>query len=553
MSFARILGLATAVALALLTVYPLIWLILKSLQGAEFPRWANYVDVFTTPRYLDAIWRSVQVATIVACLSVVIGVGMAWAVARTDMPGKGFVRACVIGSFITPPFLGALAWILLAAPQAGALNKALALLLGIQPTVLNIYSLTGLCFVMAIYAYPFAYLFTAASLELMSSEVEDAALILGASMWRTIRSITIPIVLPAILGSFVLVFVESLALLGSPLLLTTPARIQLITTQVYEFFQYPARIEYAAAYSLPLLLITVALVLLQNRLLRKRSFATLTGKGGARLLVELGGWRYVVLGACLLVCALSLFLPYMALLLASVSKAWGQGLSLANITLEHFRWILVSHGTTQQAILNTLWFSAAAACLAMILAFAAAYIQARRLVPGAQMFGYAAMFPAVIPGIVLAIGFLAAFASPPFFLYGTPTILILAFTTRFLPIAYVSSSSSLRNVHPEFEDAARILGASAGRAVRSVTVPLVGKGLLSGWLLVMLSGIRELSAAIFLFAASTKVMAILLIDLSEEGQFERLAALSVLMLIMTLALVIVGYGTVGRQFVWQRQ
>lgn len=553
MDFARTLVLVTAAGLALLTLYPLVWLVLQSLQGPDFPHWANYVHVFTTPRYLEAIWRSIQVASIVSCLSVAIGVAMAWAVARTDMPLKGFVRACVLGSFITPPYVGALAWILLAAPQAGALNKAFALVFGTSATLLNIYSLFGLSFVMAIYAYPFAYLFTAAALDLMSSEMEDAALILGASMWRTVRSITIPLVLPAILGSFVLTFADSLALLGSPLLLTAPARIQLITTQVYEFFQYPAHTEYAAAYSLPLLLITAGLVLLQNRLLRRRNFATLTGKGGARLLVNLGSGRYVVLAGCLLVCGMSLFLPYAVLLMASLSRAWGQGFSLANLTFENFRWILFSYSATQQAILNTVWFSAAAACLAMLLAFASAYIQARRLVFGAQIFAYAAMLPAVIPGLVLAIGFLAAFARPPFFLYGTPLILILAFTTRFLPIAYVSSSSSLRSVYPEFEDAARILGASAARAVRSVTVPIIGKGLVEGWLLVMLSSVRELSAAIFLFAASTKVIATLLIDLSEEGQLERLAALSVLMLIMTFVIVLVGYAVTGRHFEWQRQ
>jgi iron(III) transport system permease protein len=294
-------------------------------------------------------------------------------------------------------------------------------------------------------------------------------------------------------------------------------------------------------------------LLLQRRLLARKGFATFSGRGGARRIVRLGPWRWVALAWCLVVAALALFLPYFTLLSASLSKAWARGWSWDNLTLEHFRWILLTHDATRGAIANSLVFSTAAACAAVALAFLAAYMANRRLVRGSHLLGYLAMAPYVIPGIVLAIGFLAAYARPPFYLYGTAWIMILAFTARFLPIAYANGDAALKSVHPELEDAARIAGAGRFVTLREVTLPLIRRGILGGWLLVLIAALRELSAAIFLFSARTKVMSIVLVDLSEEGDFERLAALGIVMLAVTMGLVLVGYRIVGRQFVAARE
>jgi len=549
-----VVWILVATVLVVLVVYPMVWLVLKSL---ETPGGAmsldNYVTAFSTLRYLEAVWNSLRVSFSVAVLSLVAGVPMAWAVSRTDMPAKGLVRGLVLGAFITPAFLGAIAWILLAGPNAGWLNKLFVAMTGASFGPLNVYSLPGLVFVISLYTYPYAFLFTATALELVSSEMEDAATILGAGVWRTMTAVTVPLALPALIAAFIMAFLESIALFGSPLLIAVPARIQVITTQLFQFFQFPAKVELAAAYALPLLLITAGLLYVQKRLLGRKGFATFAGKGGARRIVRLGPWRWVLLGWCLLVAALSVFLPYLTLLQAATSKAWARGWSWSNLTLEHFRWIVVEHDTTRGAIVNTLMFSTAAACAAVGLAFLTAYIVNRRLVRGAPVLGYLAMAPYVIPGIVLAIGFLAAYARPPISLYGTAWIMILAFTSRFLPIAYANGDAALKSVHPELEDAARIGGAGRFVTLREVTLPLIRRGILAGWLLVLIAAVRELSAAIFLFSSRTKVMSIVLVDLSEEGDFERLAALGIVMLVVTMALVLLGYRIVGRQFLTTRE
>ena len=143
----------------------------------------------------------------------------------------------------------------------------------------------------------------------MSSEMEDAAAILGARTWRIMRAVTFPLVLPGIVAGFIMAFLEAMADLGAPLLISVPARFQVITTQLFQFFQFPSKVEVAAAYSIPLLLVTGGLLFVQRRLLARKAFATLTGKGGAQRTIQLGRWRYVALAWCLAVATLSLFLP----------------------------------------------------------------------------------------------------------------------------------------------------------------------------------------------------------------------------------------------------
>jgi iron(III) transport system permease protein len=204
------------------------------------------------------------------------------------------------------------------------------------------------------------------------------------------------------------------------------------------------------------------------------------------------------------------------------------------------------------SIWNTLWFSAAAATLAVLLTLLIAYMVARRLTPFGEVLGFLAMAPFVIPGIVMAIGFYAAYASPPLALYGTAAIIILAFTARFLPIAYANASAAMRSIHPEMEEAARILGSGRLRTVLKITTPLLRTSLLGGWLIVFIVASRELSTAVFLVGPRTRTMSVLLYDLSEAGEFELLAAFGGILLVITFILVGIGMKLVGRDFMLRR-
>jgi len=549
-----LLWLLLVLVLLFLVAAPLLKLFSVSFQAQETGTFtlSNYATAYGRARYLDALVNSLTLGLASAAIAVLLAVPMAWAVSRTDMPGKGFTWAVVLGAFIMPPYLGAVGWILLAGPNSGFVNRFWQWLTGSEGTLFNVYSFEGLALVIALHSFPLVFIFVKAALDLVSSEMEDAANILGAGTWTAMRKVTLPLVWPSILGSFIIVFLETIALFGTPAILGIPARINVVTTQLWQFFEYPVRVEVAAAYAMPLLLVTIGLIAVQKLLLARKAFVSQTGKGGERRMIRLGPWRWAMFGWCALVGALSVAMPLLVLLQASFAKAWGRGISLDNLTLRNYHLLIFEHEMAMTSIWNTIWFSAAAATAAVLIALLVAYIVNRRLMPFGEVLGFLAMAPFVIPGIVMAIGFYAAYASPPLALYGTAALIIFAFTARFLPIAYANSSAAIRAVHPEMEEAARILGSGRLQAVSRITAPLLRKALLGGWLIVFIVASRELSAAIFLVGPRTRTMAVLLYDLSEAGNFEVLAAFGGLLLLITLVLVGIGMKLVGRDFMLRR-
>jgi len=547
--------LAIAVLL-FLVVNPLLRLLLVSFQQPDTGAFtlANYAAAYSRSRYLDALAKSLILGVSSASLCLLFGVPLAWALSRTDMPGKGLIWVSILGTFIIPPYLGAVGWMLLAGPNAGWLNRLFIVLTGVDKGPFNIYSMTGLVLVTACYSFPYVFVFTKSALDLVSSEMEDAANILGCGNLRTTLSITLPLVLPAILAALILVFLEAIALFGSPALLALPGRFHVVTTQLWQFFEYPPKVGVASAYAMPLLCITIFLFWLQRRITSRKGYVSLTGKGGERRPIKLGGWNWAMLGYCLAVCTLSFFMPMVVICQAALAKAWGRGFLLDNLTLDNLYFTLFENTLTRNATFNTFLYAGSAALIAVALALCVAYIVNRQLVGKnlGNLLSFLTMAPFVIPGIVLAIGFYAAYTRPPLLLYGTAWILILAFATRFLPIAYANTNAAIRGINPELEDAVRILGGTRFTAIRRVVAPLLKRSLAGAFILVFIPGTRELSSAIFLSSINTQVLSVLLFDKSDEGNFEMLAAIGLILVFITVAFILIGFRLMGRDFMLRR-
>src|SRR6266536_1850806 len=540
-----------AAALLLLILLPLGWLGYVSVTGEHGFTLAHYARVFTDPRLQKALWNTVVLALWSGLCSLAIGAPMAWLTARTDLPGKRVIRGLVMASFVTPPFLGAFAWVMLAGPNAGYLNKLYRSLTGAEDPLLNIFTMTGLIFVVAIYTFPYVYIMIANTLGLIASDLEEAAAIHGANRFRVALGITLPMVAPAILSGFILSVLQALALFGSPAILALPAGFHTITTQIWALFQYPPKVEMAAAFSVPLLLATALLLFLQKRLLGRRGYAAVGGKGGQRRQIALGPWRQPALLACLAVMACAIFLPYGILAKAAFSRAWAQPLTWDNVTLGNWSFTFLSI-STQAAIVNTLELGILTACVGAGLAALLAYITNRKLIVGHQLLGFLALAPVVIPGVVLAVGFFIVYTRPPFLLYGTLWILFLAYLTKEMPVGYSQSDATFRGIHPELEEAGRILGAGRLRVLGEITAPLARNGIIATWCFIFIGVIRELSASILLFTPNTKVMSVVIFDLKEEGQFGAIAVLGLFMLVMTFATVVLMQTLLGRDVLGAR-
>src|SRR2546427_315873 len=299
-----------ALALLVLMALPLGWLGYMSVNGGEGATLVHYRQVFTDPQLQKALWNTVVLAFWAGLASLAIGAPMAWLTARTDLPGKRLIRGLIMASFVTPPFLGAFAWVMLAGPNAGLLNKLYRALTGAEDPLVNVFSMPGLIFVVSIYTFPYVFIMIANTLELIASDLEDAASILGAGRVRVALTVTLPMVLPAIASGFILAVLQALALFGSPAILALPAGFHTITTQIWAPFHYPPQVEMAAAFSLPPLLPTALPLPVQKQLLGRRGYAAIGGQGGERRRNPPRPWPPPAPAGGLGVMACSLFLPY---------------------------------------------------------------------------------------------------------------------------------------------------------------------------------------------------------------------------------------------------
>ena len=534
----RLAAVLAALFLVALIGLPIGWLVAFafSTKGGAVTL-DNFEALISDPDLLDPLITSLSLSVLVAGLAVVSAAPLAWVVSRTNLPARRLIRALMTASFVTPPFLGAIAWEILAAPNSGILNKLWRDLTGSSDPLVDIYSFPGLVFVIACYTMPYVFVLVTNALDRIPADLEDAAGILGAGTWKVARSVTIPLVLPALLAGGLIAILQAMTLFGSPAILALPAGFHTVTTKIYSLFQFPPKPQLAAAAALPLLLVTIALLWLQSRILGRRGYSVVGGKGGEARLTPLGRWRWPALCLVMLVLALPLFLPYGALLKAAISRTASGPLSGDNLTLANFMFVFFEFSQTRAAFVNTFLLGLATATGGTFLALAVAYLAARKAVPGARGLEFLATAPVAIPGIVLGVGLFLAYTRGPFVLYGTLWILLLAFLTIELPAAFQQLRASFRAVHPELEEASRILGANRMATLRRITAPLLKSGLISGWCLIFIGVVRELSAAIMLSSAKTKVLSVVIFDLNESGNLGAIAVLGIAMLIMTFVVV----------------
>ena len=537
----RALLFAFAAILCVLVVLPLAWIAYYSVTDRTGALTLdNFRRLATDPVFVDPLITTLIVAISTALVCCAVAAPMGWLVARTDLPLRGAIRALVTASFVTPPFLGAIAWELLAAPNSGLLNQLYRALLGVEADehLLNIYSLPGLIFVLSCYTFPYVFVLTANALERIPGDLEDASAILGGSTWHTARRVTIPLALPALVAGALIAFLQAMTLFGSPAILALPAGFHTMTTKIWSLFQYPPKPELAAAASLPLLLLTIVLLRAEHRILGRRGYSVLGGRPGDARLVRLGAGKWPALVLCFLVLLNPVFLPYGALVNAAFSPVATQLVSLHSLTLHNIEFVFFELSTTQLALKNTFLLGVLAATLGTLLALVIAYLTSRQAIAGYRVLGFLATAPVAIPGIVLGVGLFLAYTRPPFVLYGTLWILLIAFITISLPAAYQQLQSAIRTVHPELEDAGRILGATRLQALRHVTAPLLRSGVIATWCFIFVGVIRELSAAIMLFTSQTKVVSVLIFDLNESGDLGAIAVLGLMMLAITYAIVV---------------
>jgi iron(III) transport system permease protein len=444
---------------------------------------------------------------------------------------------------VTPPFLGAIAWEILAAPNSGIINAAYRSLFGLDATryLFNIYSFEGLVFAIACYTFPYVFTLVANALERVPSDLEDASAMLGAAPATTLRKITLPMVLPAMLAGALIAILQALTMFGSPAILALPAGFHVITTKIWSLFQFPPQPGLAAAAALPLLLVTILLLRGQRLILGRRSYTVIGGKSGMPRITRLGGWKWPALALVGFVLCLTVIFPYAALVKAALTRNVAEPLNLASLTWQNFNFVFFEYSATQLAMWNTFLLGILTATIVTGLVLVIAYLVVRRSFRGVQILGLLATAPVAIPGIVLGVALFLSYANPVMMLYGTLWILLIGFVTIEMPAGYQQVSTSLSGIHHEVEEASRIFGASRLTTLRRITAPLMRTSIIATWCFVFIGTIRELSATILLTTANTKLVSVIIYDLNESGNLGAISVLGLMLLVVSFTVVIVAH------------
>jgi iron(III) transport system permease protein len=539
-----------------LILYPLGMLLYGALRsvmpGAEGPlHFNNFVKAFTDVSLLNAFRNTLLICLFVTVVSFLIAVPIVWVVTRTNTPWAKTLETLNLFPFLMSPFLNGLAWTTLANPKTGLINVWLHTYLGFPEGTFDIYTPTGITLCLTIYYVPYIYLFLVGSFKTMDPALEESARTCGASLFKTITRITLPLALPSILAATFIVFVHCAGMFAVPGLLGMPRGFYVLTSKIYGYMStYPVNYNMGAAVASVLLIISLAGVFIQNRILGRRSFVTVTGKGFRPNIIDLGRWKYVTLAANLLYLGIFAFLPYLALVLVAFSKYWVGKIEPSLFTWENFEYVLYKAPTTVRAIKNTLFIALFAGAICLFIGLIVSYLNLRTRLAFRGFLDFVATLPVAIPGMVIAVGLLWAWIlvppevsitllgkslKIPIPVYGTIYILAIGYITRYIPYGLRTVSANLISIGPELEESARVCGASWFAMMRLILLRLLRPGLAAGWIFIFIYFVRELDISILLWNEESIVIPVAIWFLMEDGTYGTMCAMAIVQTVIILA------------------
>ena len=543
---------ALLILLAFLVLYPIAMLLLGALTntnpvvdgfGVFDLSLANFITVLANPNVHLALANSLIACTGGTALAVAIGLAFSWIVVRTNTPCKGFIGAASLIPLFVPPLVAGVAWSILGSPKSGLINLMLKWA-GVDWRI-DLYSMAGLILVFGMYYAPYVYMFTASALRNMDPSLEEAAEIAGVGPVRTLFTITFPLIAPAIISGMLLSFVVMLGIYGIPAVLGTPANLSVLTTYIFKLTNWsPPLYSTAAAVAIILMVVTGALVLLQQYVLAGRSFTTVAGKAFRPRALDLGPWRWLTFGLALFYLFVVVVLPLLALVVAAFRRFLFIPNAASLFEMRHYSLIhfysIFDNPLTMRSIWNTMEVGLITALTGGALAFAIGYTVHRSSAPGRRGIDLIATLPVAIPGLVIGVAYLWAWIGLPGGLYGTIWILALAFIARFMPDTVKALSTSFLQIHKELEEAAWLCGKGLIGTIRTIVLPLARPGTIAAMTLLFILAIRELGSSLFLYTSNTMVMAVLLLDYYEGGNTGKTAAFSLVQ--TALLAVLIGIG-----------
>jgi len=525
------------VALLIFVLWPVAQVFAEGFQATEVGEGfslEHFQRLFAKPMVARATRNTLWLGILSATLSTIIGAVVAYALTLTDIPWKRWLRILVVLTLISPPFAVSFAFILLFG-RRGLITYDI---LGIQEW--SIYGPDGIILVQLISNIPLAVLILMAVFASMNRDLEDAAEDLGAKTFRVLRTITFPLVTPALLTAWLLNFISSISDFGNPMLIGSG--FQLLAPQAY--IQRVELFDPELSAALAMLLVIPALIAfaLQHQISNRRSYVTITGGARTGHVRNLPGWFKWPLFSIVLFLGLFNLLLYGSIFVGALVNNWGFDYTPTTRNLEA---LLV----TADQLGNSLFVSVVAGVLGGLIGIVLAWLVSRDRFPGRGALDFSGTLMYAIPGTVVGIGFIIAFNAAPYLLTGTFGIIIIAYAFRRLPVALRSGVAGEKQIDPHLEEASLDLGASRPRTFAKITFPLLRTAFLAGVIYIFIRSMTDLSAAVFLSSAKTQLFTVQMFNVMIRGTPSAAAAFAALLIvIILLALAVLGRVT-GKSFV----
>ena len=534
------------IIMLILILYPLVTVFLQSLfpklfEGSLEGFLSPVIQVLQSEGLIEIVINTIVWGIAVTIGCVIIGVPCGFILAKTDMPGKGVIRIIYAIPYMSPPYVGALAWILFI-QERGFLDTMLA---GYLPGFIQdlFFSFWGLTFIMVLFLYPFTALGVEAGLLALPSNFENSARVLGANRGALLRRIVTPLLLPVILNTGLLVFLQTVSNFGVPATLGSRARFPIITAEIYNLISsWPINFPLSTALSGILVIMALAIMFFSERILKKRDYGVISGRGIYQVYRLSKFHKMLAAGFIFLLFICSVAIPFGTMIMASFVKLWsGSFFTLSNYTFQNYIEVFGPHSPGRQALWISFSLGLIAPTIILLGAAFISYVLAHYKGGLAFALNFIGFLPRSLPKVVVVVGLILAWNAPwiGIRIYNTYFMLLLAYVVLYMPDALRYGDSGMRNITRNLENSALVMGASKWKVFTKIIFPLLRPYLIASWILSFIICVRELVASILLLPPGLETTATYIFSQFEQGGLSEAMCMATVTITITVAALLI--------------
>ncbi len=496
--------------LIIFNVFPMSYLIFRSFFDSN--NFSFSFDAFKRIYNYSLNWNALTNTLITAFFSMVFGLiiafPLAWLIGRTNLYFKKFFRTLFVMTYMVPPYVGAMAWLRLLNPKVGTLNLFLAKIFNLSENPFNIYSLSGLIWVLTTFYYPYAFITISRAMEKMDPSFEEASRISGASPLKTLLNITLPIMLPSIVAAGLLVFISAASCYGIPSIIGAPGHIDTVTTRIIDYVYVGSAEGLTDATTLAVSLMIIANLVLyfSNFVCAKKNYITVSGKSVRPNIIDLGKWRIFFTVLVFIFALIVIVIPFASVIMTSFTKNLGKPLTASNFTWRYWNILFTRKGILETAV-NSLISASVAATAGVIISCVMAWLLTRTNNKFKSVPDFLITLGSGTPSIVIALGLIMTMSGKfGINIYNTLFIMIVAYIIKYLLMGMRTITSAMNQIHFSLEEASLISGAGWFQSFKNITLPLIAPSVVAGWFLIFMPSFYELTMSTLLYSTDTKTI-----------------------------------------------